>query len=83
MLDDPSLRMLATCVAAIGLGTWTRRRAKVRLQEWENNPVAAQQRALKVHRLNASGVSYVGAVIICFGLVLFVEVVVTALRGVV
>ena len=77
MLDDPSVRMIAALGASIALGTWARRRAVARRLQWEQDPSAARAKAVKQATMSSSGLAYVGSAVLCFGVVLFVECIVT------
>jgi hypothetical protein len=81
MPDDPSLRMLAAFAATLIVGTWVRRKAAARARQWDTGPVAAQQRAMRAAKLSATGVAYISAALICFGVVLFVECVVAVVHS--
>ena len=82
MLDDSSIRLLATLGAGLLLGTWMRRRSKERARQWEADPTAARERAIRIAKLSAGGVSYVGSILICALIVLFVEAVVTFVHSI-
>lgn len=76
MLDDSSIRLLATLGFSAFLGTWMRKRSTERLRQWKEDPAAARERAIRGATLSSGAVAYLGSTVISVLVVLFVEAVV-------
>ena len=79
MTPELKLRLLISLALSVLLGLLIRSRSRTRLAEWSADAAAAQASTLERLNRSASGAAFAGAAILCVGIVLVVELVVSLL----
>jgi len=80
MTPELKLRLLVALAIGLLLGLQVRSRAKARLTEWTEDAAAAQASTIERLKRGTSGTAFVGAGILCVGIVFVVELVVSVLQ---